>query len=123
MTAAAVAALGTLVTILGKVPFTGTVSGAAFIPNGSVTGDDTEKRTLTIINKGSAGIGTTEVAVLDFETDNDAVALDEKAAVLSEVAGALDVTAGDILVLSSADAGETGAADPGGLWVVTIDKA
>lgn len=123
MKVAAVAALSALVTILGKAPFTGTITAVTFIPNGAITGATAEARTFTIINKTSAGVGNVTVATLAMNTGIDAAAFDEKAANLSGTPANLDVTEGDVLVLvSTDDPAETGTADPGGLWIIDITR-
>lgn len=107
---------------IGEAPFAGTVTGASFTPEAAVTGDNTNTRTLTVVNKGAAGAGTTVVATLAFTTGNNGVAFDEKAFTLSVVAGATTVAAGDVLAVVEAVAG-TGLANPGGLVQVEITRS
>jgi len=120
--AAAVAAGSDLTTIIGDVPFAGAVSAVTFTPNAAITGNSTESRTLTLVNKGQAGLGTTVIATLAFIATVNGVAYDEKAFTLSVVANALNVAAEDVLALVSTHVGSTGLADPGGLVEVTIAR-
>ncbi len=104
---------------IGPSPIAGTVTGATYAPEAASTGDNTNKRTYTIVNKGQAGAGTTVVATLDLITGVNLVAFDEKPFVLSVVANATTVAAGDVLALVSTFGG-TGLVDPGGRVTVTI---
>ncbi|HEX8781158.1 MAG TPA: hypothetical protein VF728_08345, partial [Nocardioides sp.] len=103
-------------------PFAGTVTGASFTPEANITGNTTETRTLTIVNKGADGDGTTVVATLAFTTGVNATDFNESAFTLSAVADATDVAAGDILAFASTHGGSTGLADPGGLVQVEITR-
>lgn len=107
---------------VGEAPFAGTVTSASYIPDAASTGDNTNKRVYTLVNKGQSGAGTTVVATLDLVTGNNLVAFDEKAFTLSVVAGATTVAAGDVLALVSTHAG-TGLADPGGTVKVEITRS
>lgn len=108
-------------TILGKVPFAGTISKITFIPNDDIAGDTALARSLTVKNKGLAGIGTTTVGSKSFIDDVDAEAFVPLDLTLSGVSGALDVAAGDILAVTSEDL-STGLADPGGHWTIEITR-
>jgi hypothetical protein len=119
MTTLAAAITVALTTILGKVPFAGTISRIQFIPAAAITGDTALARTFTVKNKGLAGIGTTVLGTVSFIDDVDGVAFVPKDLTLSVVAGALDVAAGDIIAVESADL-STGLADPGGFWTIDI---
>lgn len=48
------------------------------VPQAAVTGDNTNKKNLNIINAGSAGSGSTEVGNLDLSTGTNLVAFDQK---------------------------------------------
>jgi hypothetical protein len=106
---------------LGEAPFDGTVIAASYTPEANVTGNTTETRTLRVINKGADGNGTTVVATLAFTTGVNATDFNEQAFTLSAVAGATDVSEGDVLAVASAHGGTTGLADPGGLVEVQIN--
>ena len=107
---------------LGEAPFAGTVTAASFTPEANITGNTTETRTLTIVNKGSDGNGTTVMATLAFTTGVNATDFNEQAFTLSAVDGATDVAEGDILAFVSTHGGSTGLADPGGLVAVEISR-
>lgn len=108
--------------IVGDSPFDGTVTGCTFTPEAAITGATATKRTLTLVNKGQVGLGTTVIATLDFVTGVNGVAFDEKAFTLSAVAGATTVAAGDVLALVETIA-STGTANPGGQIAVAISRA
>jgi hypothetical protein len=95
----------------------------SYTPKADITGANTESRTLTLVNKGSDGNGTTVVATLAFTSGVNASDYDEKAFTLSVVAGATTVAAGDILAAVSTHVGSTGLADPGGLVQVEITRS
>lgn len=105
--------------IVAEAPFDGVVTGVSIIPEAAVTGDDTDTRTFTLINKGQSGVGTTVVATLALETGVNLVAFDEKAFDLSEDEEDLEVTAGDVLVVAEVTPGN-GLAHSGGRIQVTI---
>jgi hypothetical protein len=107
---------------IGEAPFAGTVTAASYTPEAASTGDDTNKRTYTIVNKGASGAGTTVIGTLDLVTGNNLVAFDEKAFVLSAVANATTVAEGDILAFVST-AVASGLVDPGGSVSITIERA
>lgn len=107
---------------LGEAPFAGTVTDVSYTPEAAITGDNTNKRTLTLVNKGQSGAGSTVIATLDFVTGVNGVAFDEKPATLSVVASATVVASGDIIALVETVAG-TGLANPGGLAQVEITRS
>lgn len=119
---AAVAAGSDGDTIIGESPFAGVVTAATITFEANVTGDNTESRTFTVINKGVDGNGTTVVATLAMTTGVNALDYDEKAMTLSVVADATDVAAGAILALHEVHAGLTGLANPGGKVAVTVTR-
>lgn len=108
---------------IGEAPFAGTVTDVSYTPEAAITGANTETRTLTLVNKGAAGAGTTVVATLALTSGVNGVAFDEKALTLSAVAGATTVAEGDILAFVSTHSGSTGLADPGGLAQVEITRS
>lgn len=107
---------------LGEAPFACTLTSASFTPEAAITGDTTNTRTLTIVNKGAAGAGTTVMATLAFITSNNGVAFDEKAFTLSAVAGATTAVEGDIIAVVET-VGASGLANPGGLVQVELTRA
>ncbi|MFB4280843.1 hypothetical protein ACBJ59_36525 [Nonomuraea sp. MTCD27] len=102
-------------------PFDCTVTAVAYITEAAVTGAATNNRTVSVVNKGQAGAGSTTVASLTFGSGTNAVAYDETTVTLSGTAANLDLAAGDVLQWRSIFAG-TGIADPGGLVRVTVTR-
>lgn len=90
-------AAGVPETTLGEAPFDATVTEVSIVAEAAMTGATATARTLTVYNRGQAGAGTTVVATLAFITGVDLVANDKKNLTLSAVAGALTLTAGDVL--------------------------
>lgn len=109
-------------TVLGEAQFDGTVTRCVYIPSASITGANTNSRTLTLQNRGQAGAGTTAVATLALTSGVNATADDAKALTLSGTAANLVVVAGDVLSFESVHTG-TGLADPGGQVVVEITRS
>lgn len=107
---------------LGEAPFAGTLTSASFTPEANITGDNTNKRTLTVVNKGADGNGTTVMATLDFVTATNANDFDELAFTLSATAANKVVAEGDIIAVVEAVAG-TGLANPGGLVQVELTRS
>lgn len=107
---------------VSEAPFDATVSYVSLIPEAAVTGDNTNTRTFTLVNKGQAGAGTTVVATLALPTGVNLVAFDEKMFTLSVVAGATAVVSGDVLLVNEVVAG-TGLAHSGGRVVVEFTRA
>lgn len=105
-----------------EAPFDATVTKVALVPEAAVTGDNTNTRTFTLVNKGQAGAGTTVVATLALTTGVNLVAFDEKLFTLSAVAGATSVVAGDVLQVNEVIAA-SGLAHSGGRVVVEFTRA
>lgn len=106
-----------------EAPFTGKVAEVTYTPLAAVTGAASPaSRTLSVINRGQAGAGTTVVASLPLLGGVNLVAFDEKTVTLSVTASDLLVTAGDILEFRSAPVGGTGLVDPGGTVSVTFER-
>jgi hypothetical protein len=108
---------------VGEAPFAGTVSEASYTPDAAVTGANTETRTISLINRGQDGTGTTVVATLALTSGVNLVSGDEKQLTLSAVAGATTVASGDVLAFKSTHSGSTGLADPGGLVQASITRS
>lgn len=108
-------------TILGQAPFACTVTSVQYVPEAAITGAATNNRTVSLVNKGQAGSGTTTVASLTFDNGINATANDEKAITLSGTAANLVLAAGDTLLWRSIHV-LTGIADPGGVVRVTISR-
>lgn len=108
--------------VVGEVISTGRVTEVTFMPEAAATGDNTNYRTYTLVNKGAAGSGTTVIATLAQTTGVNLTAFDEKTITLSATAADLVVTEGDILAWVSTHTA-SGLADPGGVVKVTIERA
>lgn len=108
-----------LTTITFIAPRAGTVSSVTYTTVTAITGANTNTRSVTLVNKGQTGAGTTTMATLQFDSGVNTVAADEKTITLSGTPANLVVAAGDVLQWQSAAVG-TGIADPGGLVAVTI---
>jgi hypothetical protein len=106
-------------TIAFIAPRAGTVSSVTYTTVTAITGANTNTRSVTLVNKGQTGAGSTSMATLQFDSGVNTVAADEKTITLSGTAANLVVAAGDVLQWQSAAVG-TGIADPGGLVAVTI---
>lgn len=117
----AVAAGTTTSTALLEAPFAGTVTAVSYTPVANMTGDSTNSRTFTLVNKGADGNGTTVIATRAMITGQDATDFNEDALTLSVVEGATDVAEGDILAWVSTHVA-SGLADPGGLVQVEITR-
>lgn len=92
-----------------RAPDTCVVSKVEIVPQAAITGQDTNYRELNLINAGSAGAGTTELANIDLASGTNLTALDGKAFTL---AANVSMSAGDVLKIESALVGETGLAVP-----------
>ncbi len=123
-TAPATTALVADVTMVAEAPFAGTVTEASYIPDAAVTGAASPaSRTVSVINRGQAGTGTTVVATLALLGGVNLVAGDERALTLSATPANLVVAVGDVLAWSSDPVGGTGLADPGGLVAVGLSRS
>jgi hypothetical protein len=107
---------------LAVAPFDGNITRVAYIPDTTLTGANTNSRTLTLVNKGATGAGSTTAATLAFTAGVNATANDETDLALSGTAANLVVASGDVLAFVSTHVG-TGIADPGGLVQVDITSS
>jgi len=107
---------------IGLAPFAGTVSAVTYVADTTLTGANTNSRTVVLVNKGQAGSGTTVVATLAFTSGVNATADAPTTVTLSAVAGATTVASGDVLAWQTNAVG-TGLADPGGLLTVEITRS
>lgn len=107
--------------VIAQAPFDCTVTAVQYVPEAAITGADTNSRTVSLVNKGAAGSGTTTVASLALTNGVNATANDEKAITLSGTAANLVLAAGDTLQWRSIHVG-TGIADPGGLVRITVSR-
>ncbi len=118
----AVAAASSDVSVVGEVPFAGTVTEVTYIPDGGITGAATNHRAHRLVNRGQAGGGSTLVASLAYDAGVNATAGDERAITLSGTIANLAVAQGDVLAFESNAVG-TGIADPGGHVQIKISRS
>lgn len=95
-------------------PYGGSVNLVTYTPETTLSGVDTNSRTITLVNKGQTGTGTTIIATKAFTAGQNAAADDETTIPLSPTAGNRLIQNGDVLAWQSLHVG-TGLADPGGL--------
>jgi hypothetical protein len=105
-----------------RVDSAGTVSAVTYAPVTAITGANTNTRSVSLVNKGQAGAGSTVIAIIQYNSGVNAAASDENTVTLSGTPANLVVAAGDILQWQSTAVG-TGIADPGGLVAVTISAS
>jgi hypothetical protein len=121
VSAPAVATAGnSLRTAIGRSPVKGTVVRASFYASTTLTGAATNNRTISLLNGGAAGTGTTSVASKNFASGTNATAQSDTVITLSGTAANLEVALGDVLQWDSLAVG-TGLADPGGTGEVDIE--
>lgn len=108
-------------TNIAEAPYAGKVSAVGYVADSTLTGANTNTRSVTLVNKGQTGAGSTVVATLTFNSGTNATAADEVTVPLSGTAANLVVASGDVLQWQSTAVG-TGLADPGGLVRVQIDR-
>jgi hypothetical protein len=107
--------------VIGEAPTAGTVVGAKFIPDAGF-GAATDYATLSVINKGSNGAGSTVVATYAFDNTTTHAATAFIAVPLTLGTGAaLTVAAGDVLVLAKTHGGN-GQLVPVGECQVSIER-
>lgn len=106
---------------LTEAAFAGTVTKVEYVPATTITGANTDYRTIQVVNKGQLGAGATVVASKSFTSGVNAPGDDNTAITLSGTAANLVVAAGDVLVLQSNHVG-AGLADPGGLVHIEISR-
>jgi len=114
-----VAAGSDLSTVLGAMSVSGVITSITYFPLSAMTGDNTNYRTLSVVNKGAAGSGSTSVASLAMLTGVNASANVGKAITLSGTPANLAITAGDVLDFTSVHTA-SGIADPGGMLQIVI---
>jgi hypothetical protein len=107
---------------IAECPFAGTVSAVHYDPSATITGANTNSRTVSLVNKKGDGSGTTVVATLALTSGVNATADTPKTIPLSGTAANLVVAAGDVLAWTSTHVGSSGLADPGGLVHVELSR-
>jgi hypothetical protein len=108
--------------IMGIAPFAGVITSVKYIPDTDITGANTNTRKVSLINRGSAGSGTTEMAAITFTSGVNGTAFAAKTVTLSATEANLAFAAGDVLAFKS-EAVASGLADPGGTVEVTISRS
>ena len=114
---------GVVAEIVGEAPVAGVITSASFTPATAIVGNDTDYRTLKVVNKGAAGAGTLIAAALALNvagTGGTLAAGDEKALTIDTARD--DVAKGDILSFEQSIAAG-GLANPGGLVQVEITRS
>jgi hypothetical protein len=109
-------------TVVTQAQYAGTVTKVEYIPEATITGAATNNRTVSLVNKGQDGSGSTTVASQTFGNGVNATGNNENAVPLSGTPANLVVAAGDTLLWRSVHVG-TGITDPGGLVRVTIARS
>lgn len=109
-------------TIVAVAPRDGTITAVTYTPLTTITGANTNTRSVSLVNKGTDASGTTVIATLQFNSGVNATGAVPKTITLSATAADLVVTAGQVLQWQSTHVG-TGIADPGGLVSVTTSAA
>ena len=108
---------------VGRAPFAGTVTTVTYTPNAQLNGANTESRTLSVVNKGQDGNGTTSVASKAFVSGVNANDFDETAITLNATPANLVVAEGDVLAFVSTHVGTTGLADPGDHVKISVSRS
>lgn len=116
-------------TIIGRVPFAGTVTAVYYVPQAGVTGLTlaTASRTYTVVNRGSSavsGTGTTPVASVINAVSGAGINLIDNVPTdfTLQTAPNLVCLSGDVLELMSVHT-TTGVLDPGGKIVVVLSRS
>ncbi len=95
-----------------------TVTAVTYAPVTAITGANTNTRSVSLVNKGTDGSGSTVIATIQYNSGVNAAAADENTVTLSGTPANLVLTAGQLLQWQSTHIG-TGIADPGGLVNIT----
>lgn len=109
-------------TAVGRCPVAGTVVRVSFFATTTITGAATNNRTLSLMNGGAAGTGTTSVASKNFASGTNATAQSDTVITLSGTPANLVIAKGDVLQWDSLAVG-TGIADPGGTGEIDINTS
>jgi hypothetical protein len=104
------------VTMVGRVRYPGTINSVEFIPNWTRAGANTNYRTLSLYNRGTAGAGTALVATLALTSGVDLTKFVSKTITLGAAADRA-VAVGDVLQWVTSPTG-SGAPDAGGRVIV-----
>lgn len=102
-------------TMVGRVRYPGIINSVEFIPNWTLSGANTDSRTYTLYNRGSAGAGTTAIATLALTSGVNLTKFASKTITIT--AANATVAVGDVLEWESLHVG-AGLPDPGGKVIV-----
>ena len=106
-----------------RAPFACTLKKLDIVPQAAVTGDNTNRTNLNIVNKGNAGSGTTEVANLDLATGTNLTAFDSTNIPLNTTyASGVTLAEGDVVTIQQEKIG-TGVNVPECLVYLEINPA
>lgn len=111
----------TLLDIVDRAVESETVSSVVYIPKAGVNGAATNNRTFNLLNRGTAGTGTVNVASLTLASGTNLSDNVPQALTLSTTSANLLLTAGQVLEWESTPNG-TGLADPGGMVEVNTTR-
>jgi hypothetical protein len=103
--------------VVGRCQRAGAVVSVDYVPGWSLSGANTNNRTLRLVNRGPSGAGSTVIATLALASGVNLTAYVAKAITVTAANAA--VALGDVLEWQSVHAG-TGLADPGGLVIVQM---
>lgn len=103
-----------------RAPFKLTVTGVWFVAGAALDGTATNFATLSVVNKGLAGAGTTAVASLAIDTPTTDALADGVAKIIPVTATLADreIDAGEILVMKKAVDGTGAVIAVGGVFIV-----
>ena len=95
------------------------VIAAGYVPDSAITGQDTNYRSISFVDKGTDGSGTTALkTAIAFTNGVDAAALDFKS-MIAKADGAT-IAAGHVVSFKSAHTGASGLALPAGTGVLLL---
>lgn len=97
------------------------VTAVAYTPDTAITGDDTDNFILSVVNRGTDGLGTDVVATLEFDTGTDGVKADGKDIPLSATLANRIILPGEVLQMEKTESG-TGLAMPAGRLQITYQN-
>lgn len=102
-------------TIVGRCERSGIVNSVEFVPNWTMNGANTNSRTYTLYNRGTAGAGTTAIATLALTSGVNLTKFVAKVITITPANAVVAV--GDVLEWESLHVG-SGLPDPGGKIIV-----
>lgn len=107
---------------VAEAPFAATVTSVSYTPDATITGANTNTRTISVVNKAQDGTGSTVIATLALTSGVNIASNDEGQLTLSATPANVTVAAGDEIAFASVHAG-SGIADPGGLVQVEFTRS